>query len=526
MSELEKAFKKREGEMASGVTPAPDLAQSLDTVALRKRRNRHLRVGVAVSAGLGVIVASAAYAWPAVDTAPAIPTPSTGATQAWSTDGAGGTAAPDASATAERDEPSIVAGYAPVPQLPAEAIPWAKVGPGWFMVDFGGTVTWPTPELGRTFPAPQLDGGLSLVAPDGTWYALTTLAQLGPGLPVAWDNGSLSLETAVIPQDGFNESQLTVVTLPERTELLTTEFVPFELAAPLGNGRSLVTGYGGGGMHVGVVGPGPSEQGGCADAGLAAWEPARDFMSYRFSPGDQGRIVCFVSDESGQAGSEVVTMEIDDAASARSVATFSNDPWRYSLLGWIDNDRFYFGREAPDERSIEQVFTFDLRDNSTTPVDLGRYSTVLAATSSISWEAVPDLPDSYDAAYSTNKVPSYADLVAVGGSQGVNDYVASFSTVAFYDRLSERHVAVVYTEDEWDVQIFDQAGDPVTHIPVSCPVKDLKDPASFHASGGMLMVSCLDPGFVELYDVETGERTGRWDTGVSGRMQVFEHPET
>ncbi|MDN4484046.1 hypothetical protein [Demequina lignilytica] len=424
----------------------------------------------AIIAGAAAIGA-ALWVWQpwASDLAPAAsasPTPTATA--------ASSTPSPEPTATA-----SLVDGYAPVAQLPFEAVPWDQVGPGWFAVDYA---TGRAQDLGSAIAGDgrveyeQREGGLSLVAPDGTWYAARTHADLGPGLVIAWDGANAWMARAA---DSTVESVYFDAELVELTDLATAS-VPAVVAptlSPFGQGRAVDYAYAGDGLYSRVVGVDTDRMGACGDAGVGFWGWEAPDMSFLYSPAGDGQVICMGPTADG-AGTVVTLVDVADVAASEPVATFRLPPDRYAFVGWLDDTTFLVARRAL-AGGAEAMFQYDVAERAIAEVE----------------------------------APMYA---AVDG----------WAVTGYYLPGPERHVITTFGDAGWEVQLFDGAGSDVAGLGEACPASpDGRRASSVMTSGDRLLVRCDAPQSVALYSLDDGSEIGRWSLEGTGEIEIFDHHE-
>jgi len=479
--ELNEAFQSREREIAASVGVDAALATRLDATAGRRRRGRHVGIAASAVVGMGAVIGSVLLFAPSSQNDPIAPvvseSPTVTVTETPSP-------SPSPSATqAAAAAPSIIEGFAPVPQLPAEEIPWDEVGPGWFLVDYRNDVEIPNLQPTEEFIYPQLSGGLSLVSPDGDWFAASTLDALGAGVPTAWDGSAVWMELSVENAVETGISDLNIVDLEGSRLLGALEGIAWEgTGEPISPGKAFVYTWGGDGVYDNFVGIDVAGMGGCSQATTAfqGWEP--DDMSFLYSSAGGGRLVCF--GEATDSTRTVVTLvDVQDVSSSREINEFQYDSSRYSFVGWIDDNRFLFARTMGYHLAAEKVFTYDLTDDSITDTGLDVYSSITPWTT--------------------------------------EGYVEGY-----FDRVSQRHVITRTAEDSWTVSLYRLDGSAAATIQGECDGRTGLIPAiGLRTSGGRLMVTCADPGYVAMYDMASGAEIGTWQLGSDRSIRVFDHPD-
>ncbi|WP_062528849.1 hypothetical protein [Demequina rhizosphaerae] len=490
MTSLEDMMRDRERAIASGTdVPTATTIGALGSAARRRRRTRSAIAAGAAVAAVGVIGGVGALALGARADAPAPAAPTSSASPSPSASAVPGptaSASPSAEPSADPDLPEaqIVPGYAPVPQLSAEAIPWGEVGPGWFVVALHDDVDPQTLFADQVDPwdpavLPAYEGSLSLVSPAGDWYAARTLDELGSGLPLAWDGANLWTGTTVHPGSEHAFYDIDLVSVETGAPAGSMDRVPWELAAPFAPGEALVYAWGGEGLANVVASADPDGAGACSDLPqgffAAGWEP-RD-RSFLYSPVDGGRIVCFAfADDSSRT--RVWLVDVDDVARSELLAEFAHPATRYSFVGWIDDDTFFFARRPESGPGAEALFRYDLRDGSITEVDASIYADV-----------------------------HYR------------------STEGYFHRASQRHIVTSLVDGGWEVALYGLDGSPVATIEGVCPSDDRGQSSATRTSGDRLLVTCPTDGDVAMYDLGSGAAVGSWDVGTGRILQAFDHPD-
>lgn len=490
MNSLEDMMRDRERAIASGAAvPSATTIGALGSVARRRRRARSVIAVGAAAAAVGAIggVGALAIGARADDPAPAAPTGSASPSPSASvTTGPTASASPSAEPSADPDPPraQIMPGHAPVPQLSADAIPWGEVGPGWFVVALHDDVDEQTlfaDQIDPWDPAvlPAYEGSLSLVSPDGDWYAARTLDELGSGLPLAWDGANLWSGTTLYPGSEHGFYDIDLVSLETGAPAGSIERVPWETAAPFAPGEALMYAWGGEGLTNVVATAEAGEAGACSDLprGFFApgWEP-RD-MSFLYTPVDGGRVVCFGWAEDSSR-TRVWLVDVADVARSELLAEFAHPATRYSFVGWIDDDTFFFARKTGVYTGAEALFRYDLRDGSITEVDHSIYADVHGR-----------------------------------------------SAEGYFHRASQRHIVTSLVDGGWEVALYGLDGSPVATIEGACPSDDRGLSSETRTSGDRLIVTCPTDGDVAMYDLGSGAAVGSWDVGTGRILQAFDHPD-
>lgn len=474
MSDAGEFFKNREATLAAGQPPLD--SQSVAVINRTARRLHRRDIGLKWSAsiaGLGVLavgVVAALQLGAGEDPLAPAPSPS----HAASVDPAPSEGPPASLGT-------LIEGFAPVPHLPAEDIPWEEVGPGWFAVGYYNAVEFPHLEIMESVELPQREGGVSLLSPDGTWYAARDVADLGAGNPLLWDGDNVFMGTRVEAGDDTWYYDINIVDLLTGDSVGGDAGVPWEYGIGIGNGRALSFWWNALGPINGVAGVDTDAAGGCFEAdarGSSGWRSTD--MSHLYMPDAGGSLVCFGPAEGDPSRTSITLVDVGEVANSRVIHDLPMSSDRYSFVGWIDSNQFFFAQTQRSLPGAEQVFKYDTVDNSVTPVDL----------------------------------PFYAD-------------VKSSSAQGFFDHVSQRHVISQATYDDtttFEVAWYDLDGEQVTiHTGECLSGAGLGDEVRVKVSGDRLAVFCDNPGYILMFDLASGDPIGDWRVGIGHEIQIDGH---
>jgi hypothetical protein len=397
------------------------------------------------------------------------------------------TSSPTPSASEPEIEPAIVEGFAPVPQLPASEIPWGEVGPGWFVVDYSTSEEPIVDDIGEWYAYPQGEGGISLVSPDGQWYAAAEFSALGTGPVQGFDGSNLWMARALSVDGEATYYQSALFDL--RTgEVVADEVLTAGALAPFELGRALDYAWVGDGLGTGVAGVDVDGMGNCSQAGAGFWGWEAQDMSFLYSPANDGQLVCFGPFSYGDTA-DVTLVDVANVSDSEKINTFSRGAEQYAFVGWIDEDNFFFARTGREAAPV--MFRYDLRDDEIIEIDL----------------------------------PMYDD---VEGGWGYDD---GDQVHGLFDRVSQRHVIVreeILGEHEAraTVSLFTADGSPAGNVALEYfPVQGTRA-FSYRASGGRMLVTTVDPGLVAMYDLADGSLVGEWQVeGDFDGVGVFDAPE-
>jgi hypothetical protein len=469
--ELNEAFQRREREIAATVATVSGLAARLDTTAMRRRHGRQAGLAASALVGAGAILGGVLLLLPAPKNDPVAPveSPSPSAT-ASSLE----TPTPPAS-EAPTPQAALTEGFAPVPQLPADQIPWGEVGPGWFLVDYHVPTTWDhggADEITTMHLTGEAVGGLSLLSPDGRWYAARSFQGTGAGLAVGWDGKNAWLASEVADGIDSNAVSGTLIDLQSGANAGRFSEVPYRHLVGIDPGRALAFFYQGNGTASTVSGPAAGESVGCSNMNAPIYGPVQDDWSFQYLPADTGAMVCFTPRTDGRT--DVVWLPLVSPSGAMTFATFKSPPDSYVFLGWVTDRSFVFGKlSVGDSNKFEQVFTYNVDTNEISPID------------------VPALVDHGDA-----------------------------HTYGYFDRQSQRFVVPTTSPGAWSVQVGMLDGSSVATLSGDCASW-----ADVMTSGNRLVVSCGPTKQMWLYSLIDGAPLGQWAMQGQGALSFFDFPE-
>jgi hypothetical protein len=403
-----------------------------------------------------------------LDEGPAAPTPSPVITKT----------SPAPSASPEAPEPTIIEGFAPVPHLPAESIPWDQVGPGWFAVSYFAGSQMPPMEESEKYKVPDAEGGVSLVDPAGTWYAARRLDDLGAGEPFFWDGDAMYMRTHITGDSFGSYVDVNVIDLASADVMgMDTDVLWERSAIGIGPGQVLIYSYGGDGVYNFAAGVDTVGLGACSNdegPGYWGWEP--EVMSFLYSPQDGGRLVCF-GPARASGGTEVTLVNVSDPSRNEVIDTFRHDHSRYAFAGWLDADRFLFARTQEDSDGADQMFVYDLQTGSIETVDLPIYS---------------------DVEYLRHDV--------------------------WFDLGSQRHIVVDSGGQGATIEFYTPEGDIVANLGSLCLDSGEESWLTrVVVSGERLFVVCAASGEAQMFDLRSGDRLGAWSLGDSHALLVHGH---
>jgi hypothetical protein len=251
-------------------------------------------------------------------------------------------ASPAVSASPSTPEPSPpVAGAIPVPALPASAIPWDEVGPGWFLISYDVDVSDDVQPENTDSPTglqwwfAYADEALQLVSPAGDLYYVRDLTDVGGVRALAWTGASvLVLEGHATADSGENpHGRFDAIDLATGTATTVNADLSEFDGAPrmLADGRIVTWASGEGGMWIVVHDPAFA----AIEQVCYVWESALTTLSP-----DGTRVVCLEQDYPKSA---VMLYNLVDGSSTR-IDTFSHSPEDYGVHGWWDANSFVVSR--------------------------------------------------------------------------------------------------------------------------------------------------------------------------------------
>ncbi len=291
-------------------------------------------------------------------------------------------------------------GFLPVDSLGASEIPWDEVGPGWFMVTWvQRDVVWSEEVALPTMPA---DASVSLLAPDGTWYAAASLSPTGYDETVGWLGDTLAVFRVTEPSPAVSVGGTALVNLRTGAsqEILSAAIRPsnFGFAA---DGTLVSAVYEE--ETLGVV---------WYDAQMKGHSVCNGAQDWSVAP-DRSRVVClaWVADTGTGDQTEILVGTLGSGAEAQVIDTFRLDPYSYHLTGWLDSDTFLVARAAQaGETKGTTYYTYNIVTHK-----VADFALPFAASSSSAWDV------SYDAATET-----YAER----GDDGLHVFAADGASIA------------------------------------------------------------------------------------------------
>jgi hypothetical protein len=382
----------------------------------------------------------------------------------------GASTAPTVSSSASVDVPPVLTlhkDFFPVPQADAKDIPWDQVGPGWFLVDAHQHV-----ELDLSGPdevrAPEAVGGLSLVSPDGEWYAARSFAGTEAADSVHWAaDGGWLLKNVDVSSEGRGGDIVRVDLATGTTaDVATNEWGYYSYASAAGG----VT-VGGGSADV-QDGYHLHNTSGAADPSCIQPAGIRYGDLRTVLAPDGQRVACWTERRTDER-TDVGFLDLRNPSTATYVDIFRLGFWRYESLGWLSNDTFLLAR-LDDDHKQEAYFSYDL---------------------------------------STQKITDFALPFKPPGDQGVEAF----------DYASQ----VFFTSD-WgsdSIGMYRANGDPIATVTAGCPDESVI--ASWALSGEMALVSCglSAGGDATLVNLETGNVVGTWAYDPGLEVRAYGYPQ-
>ncbi len=261
---------------------------------------------------------------------------------------------PAISASAALKPSPAPSGFLPVDSLGASEIPWDEVGPGWFLVDWAEhDAVWGEDANGNPTVSPA-DASVSLLSPDGTWYAAASLAATGSDKTVGWLGDTVAILRTTEPEFSISYGDASALDL--RT----------------GASRKLVSGVDSVAWRVFLAGgiltsTGLADEESAAvswyDASLTEHSVCVRVLRNSVAP-DAKRVACLGFDDNAGTGddqTEILVGTLGSGAEAQVVDTFRLDPYQYELAGWLDGDTFVVARAAqPGETKGTTYYSYNI----------------------------------------------------------------------------------------------------------------------------------------------------------------------
>ncbi len=358
--------------------------------------------------------------------------------------------------------------FFPIPQADATDIPWDEVGPGWFLVDAHEHVDLDFSES-MEIKAPEAIGGLSLVSPEGEWFAARSLAGTEAADSAYWGADGAWLLTNVNVNSEARIGDLVSVNLATgaSTQVETDDWGYYSYASAA-DGVTVAGDYD----------PNPSgyrlyHASGTSDPHCTQRTGVfRGDLRAVVSP-DGRRLVCWGERRADQR-TDVGFLDVRKPSKGTFVDVFTHEFWRYENLGWLSDEVFLFARDDGYGEQ-EAYFSYDL---------------------------------------STRKVADFSLPFALPAGQRVEAY--DFASQVFF----------VSSRGGDSVGLFRANGDPIATVAAGCSEHEYSV-ADWALSGEMVMVSCgwWAGGDVTLVNLATGAVVGTWPFDPGLDVRAYGYPE-
>jgi hypothetical protein len=379
------------------------------------------------------------------------------------------TAAPTTSSSAPVDVPLVVTvhdGFFPIPQADAKVIPWDKVGPGWFLVDSHASTEVQLNDSGDPAPIPEAVGGLSLVSPEGQWFAARSYAGTGASNSLHWAPNGVWLMTSAMQsiEDVSGDVVRVDLATGARTSVSKGDFENRAYTSAVG-GVTVVDGY-----SQDAVGPFIVYGASGAASPACVQNVRRDQGDLRsFLAPDGLRVVCWGSRSDNKTDVEVVNVQ--NPTTMTKVDTFRLDPYSYYQLGWLAPDTFLMARvDAASQK--DTFFAYDV------------------STKKIADYALPFAPDA-------------------GQRLGAHDYAAK--------------VFITSDSSSDTLEVYRDTGEKIATVAAGCADGGA---STWALSGANMLVTCQwAAGQVTIVNLETGATVGTWADPPGRELQAYGYPQ-
>ena len=382
--------------------------------------------------------------------------------------------APTVSPSAPIDVPLVFTlqkDFFPVPHADAADIPWDEVGPGWFLVD--SHTQSDTDDFGGdgVVRLPEAVGGLSLVSPEGEWYAARSFAGTGAAFSVHWAADGVWLMTAAdaTPDDVRGDIARLDLKTGERASVATRQVDGFAYAGAA-DGISLVADYSQD-SSTGYVVYGPD---GVARTDCGLPTTVHGEMRFLISP-DGTRVGCwgFRSDNKTDVG----VLDLRTPSTLDHLDVFSRDANSYEILGWTSDDTFLLAR-SDAEGNQEAFFGYDV---------------------------------------ATRKIADFT----LPFSLGADDWVQAF------DYATQVFVSSGSTDG---LQVHRADGTLVATVPAGCGghggwTWNNRRLGGWTLSGDRLLAFCGEEERLVMVNLATDAIVGTWESGASLDVRTYGYPE-
>ena len=381
--------------------------------------------------------------------------------------------APTVSSSASVDIPLVFTlhpNFFPAKQAEAKDIPWDQVGPGWFLVDSRVRANDDFLNEDGFGRMPEAVGGLSLVSPDGQWYAARSFAGTGAAFSLHWAADGVWLMTAA--DESIEEVYGDIVRVDLKTGVKSSvangQVEAFAYAGAA-DGITLVSDYSQeAATDYLVYGPGGVANTTCALRTV--------FGEIRFLIAPDGtRVGCwgFRSDNKTDVG----VLDLRTPSTIDNLDVFSRDAYSYEILGWVSDDTFLLARSGADG-SQEAFFAYD-----------------------VSTRTIADFPLPF--------------------ALGADDWVQAF------DFTTQVFVSSGSTDG---LQVHRADGTLVATVPAGCRghggwTSNNRELGGWTLSGDRLLAFCGDEERLVMINLATDAVVGTWESGAGLDVRTYGYPE-
>jgi hypothetical protein len=258
------------------------------------------------------------------------------------------THSPSASPTRVAAPARAPVGYLPVDSYAASDIPWDKVGPGWFLVE------WRESEyvFSESPPFAAADDAVSLLAPNGDWYLGADLEPTGATASVMWLGAELAIFRDTVFQPDWWYGETSVLNLKDGSVrvVLGVDSPDPEWYAVAAGGRLIGYQFGGADSSYSVYESFANPREVCWGAGIDLKGLAPDGK----------RLICLSYEPIGDGSTTKTAVTVAGVSSAKApekIDVFKRDPNAYSLAGWLDGDTFLL---AVTDGSATTYFSYNI----------------------------------------------------------------------------------------------------------------------------------------------------------------------
>ncbi len=375
--------------------------------------------------------------------------------------------APTVSSSAPVDVPLVLTlhdDFFPVPQAGARDIPWDEVGPGWFLVDSHARANNDFLDEDGFGRMPEAVGGLSLVSPDGQWYAARSFAGTGAAFSLHWAADGVWLMTSA--DESIEEVTGDIVRVDLKTgmqqSVATRQVDDFAYTGAV-DGITLVADYSQEAVTDYLVyGPG-----GVVGTECALHTVFGEIRSLIFPDGTRVGCWGFRSDDKTDVG----VLDLRTPSAIDHLDVFSRDGYSYQILGWESADTFLLAR-LDANGGQEAFFAYSV---------------------------------------STRKIADFPLPFALGADRQVDVFDNESQVFVSTDRGSD------------SIDLFRANGEKIATVAGGCAYAGTP---SWTLSGTHLLAFCpWEGGPATMINLETGDVVGTWTAGTGIEVRAYGYPQ-